>query len=72
MLAKTVLLVVSNPQQIGKILSQVHKQVKNTIYIQLLSTIGEPFNQPKLYNTWPKLSKAIYNIYSQVTVSILV
>lgn len=68
MLAKTVLLVISNPQQIGKVLSQVHKQVKNTIYIQLLSTIGEPFNQPKIYNTWPKLSKAIYNIYSQAAV----
>ncbi|XP_018576337.1 bifunctional coenzyme A synthase [Anoplophora glabripennis] len=67
MLAKTVLLVVSNPQQIGKVLSRVQKQVKNTIYIQLLSALGEPFGsvQPKLYSTWPKLSKTIYNIYSQ-------
>lgn len=73
MLAKTGLLVISNPQQIGKVLSQVKKQVKNTIYIQLLSALGEPLGSfhPKIYNTWPKLSKTIYNIYSQVTALII-
>lgn len=69
MLAKTGLLVVSNPTQIGKILSSVEKQVKQTLYIQLLSALSEPFGNfyTNIFNTWPKYSQTIYGIYSQVT-----
>ncbi|KAJ8915136.1 hypothetical protein NQ315_000388 [Exocentrus adspersus] len=67
MLAKTGLLVISNPQQIGKVLPSIQKHVKTTIYIQLLSALTEPLGsfQPAMYNTWPKFSKTIYNIYFQ-------
>ncbi|CAH1954560.1 unnamed protein product [Acanthoscelides obtectus] len=70
MLAKTGLLIVSNPKQIHKILSSIHKQVKNTLYIQLLSALGDPLGafQPVVFNTWPKFSKTLFNIYSQVAV----
>lgn len=68
MLRKTGLLIVSNPTQIGKILSDVPKKVKNTLYIQLLSSLAEPFGQfyPITFNKWPKYSKTIFNIYFQV------
>ncbi|KAJ8941748.1 hypothetical protein NQ314_010285 [Rhamnusium bicolor] len=67
MLAKTGLLVVSNHKQIGEILSSVQKQVKNTLYIQFLSALGEPLGSfyPKTFNAWPKFSQTIFNVYSQ-------
>ncbi|KAJ8942036.1 hypothetical protein NQ318_002790 [Aromia moschata] len=67
MLAKTGLLIVSNPKQIGTILESVQKLVKNTLYIQLLSAISEPFGNfySRTVNPWPEFSKTIYNIYAQ-------
>lgn len=68
MLVKTVLLIVSNPRRIEKLLSSVQPKVKNTVYIHLLSALTEPFGafHPDIYNSWPKFSKLIYGIYSQV------
>lgn len=68
MLRQTALLIVSNPKQIGQTIHNARKQVKNTLYIQLLPAITEPFGNfyPKYFNTWPKLSHAVFNIYSQV------
>lgn len=68
MLVKTGLLVVSNPTQIGKILPSVKERVKSTLYIQLLSALSEPFGNfhPNIFTSWPKYSKTIYGIYSQV------
>lgn len=68
MIAKTGLLIVSNPKQISKVLASVQKQVKNTLYIQLLSALSDPFGQfhIKTLNSWPKCSRTIFNIYSQV------
>ncbi|EFA07751.2 bifunctional coenzyme A synthase [Tribolium castaneum] len=67
MLAKTGLLVVSNPTQIGKILPSIQKRVKNTLYIQLLSALSEPFGNfyTNVFTSWPKYSKTLYGIYSQ-------
>ncbi|XP_017772037.1 PREDICTED: bifunctional coenzyme A synthase-like [Nicrophorus vespilloides] len=67
MLAKTGLLVVSNPTHLNKILSSVRSQVKNTLYIQLLSALGEPFGSfhQNIFTTWPKFSQTISKIYSQ-------
>ena len=68
MLAKTGLLVVSNPKQIGKILPLVRNHVKNTLYIQLLSALTEPFGNfhTTAFNSWPKYSQTIHGIYTQV------
>lgn len=68
MLRKTALVIVSNPKQINQTLYSAGKQVKNTLYIQLLSALTEPFGNfhPNYYNSWPKLSKVVHNIYSQV------
>ncbi|KAJ3644954.1 hypothetical protein Zmor_022650 [Zophobas morio] len=67
MLAKTGLLVVSNPKQIGKILPLVRNHVKNTLYIQLLSALTEPFGNfhTTAFNSWPKYSQTIHGIYTQ-------
>jgi phosphopantetheine adenylyltransferase/dephospho-CoA kinase len=67
MLAKTGLLIVSNPKQIGKILPSVQKKVQHTLYIQLLSALTEPFGNfhTNVFNSWPKYSQTIYGIYSQ-------
>ncbi|CAH0563565.1 unnamed protein product [Brassicogethes aeneus] len=67
MLCKTGLLIVSNPNKIGKILSKIQNNVKNTLYIQLLSTLSDPLGNfyPNLYNSWPKYSQTIFGIYSQ-------
>lgn len=68
MLRKTALLIVSNPKQISQTLSSAGKQVKNTLYIQLQSALSEPFGKFHLncYNSWPKLSRVVHNVYSQV------
>lgn len=73
MLRHTALLIVSNPKQIGQTLCNVGKKVKNTLYIQLLSSITEPFGNfhPKYFNSCPKFSNTIFNIYSQVSNSLL-
>ncbi|XP_044253000.1 bifunctional coenzyme A synthase-like [Tribolium madens] len=67
MLAKTGLLIVSNPTQIGKILPSIQKRVQNTLYIQLLSALTEPFGNfyTNVFTSWPKYSKTLYGIYSQ-------
>ncbi|XP_028133905.1 bifunctional coenzyme A synthase [Diabrotica virgifera virgifera] len=67
MLAKTGLLIVSNPKQIANLLGSVKKQVKNTLYVQLLSALSEPLGNfcPKSINTWHKFSPTIHGIYSQ-------
>ncbi|CAH1104390.1 unnamed protein product [Psylliodes chrysocephalus] len=67
MLAKTGLLVCSNPKQIGNIMGSIKKEVKHTLYIQFLSALGDPLGNfcPKTFNTWPKFSPTIYGIYSQ-------
>ncbi|CAH1178912.1 unnamed protein product [Phaedon cochleariae] len=67
MLAKTGLLIISNPKQIAKILSTIESQVKNTLYIQLLSALSDPFGSfyPKSFTSWPKYSQTISKIYSQ-------
>ncbi|CAG9827442.1 unnamed protein product [Diabrotica balteata] len=67
MLAKTGLLIVSNPKQIANLLGSVKKQVKNTLYVQLLSALSEPLGNfcPKSLNTWHKFSPTIHGIYSQ-------
>lgn len=71
MLRQTALLIVSNPTQIGQTLCKAGKQVKNTLYIQLLSAITEPFEnfQPTYFNSWPKFSNTVFNIYSQVNIN---
>lgn len=74
MLAKTGLLIVSNPKQIGKILSSIEKQVNQTLYIQLLSALCEPLGNfyTNVFNTWPKYSQTIYGIYSQVIYNLFI
>ncbi|GJQ85440.1 hypothetical protein Trydic_g23865 [Trypoxylus dichotomus] len=69
MLFKTGLLVISNPKHIGKILPSLKKYVHNTLYIQLLSALTDPFGSfhPNLFNTWPKFSQTITGIYKQVS-----
>lgn len=69
MLAKTGLLIVSNPKHVGKLLSHAQSKVKNTVYIQLLSAIGDPFGlfYPNVFNSWPKFSQTIHGIYSQAS-----
>ena len=73
MLVKTGLLVVSNPKHIGKVLTSVKKHVNNTLYIQLLSALSEPFGTflPNVFDSWPKFSKTITGIYSQVILQII-
>lgn len=68
MLRQTGLLIVSNPKHIAQTLCNAGKEVKNTLYIQLLSAVTEPFGNfhPKHFNSWPKLSNTVFNIYSQV------
>lgn len=68
MLVKTGLLIVSNPKQIGNLLGSIQKQVKSTLYIQLLSALSEPLCSfcPKKCNVWPKFSPTIHGIYAQV------
>lgn len=68
MLAKTGLLVVSNPKHISKLLIDAQKTVKNTLYIQLLSALSDPLGgfHTNIFNTPPKLSRTIYLIYSEV------
>ncbi|KAL1494410.1 hypothetical protein ABEB36_010013 [Hypothenemus hampei] len=69
MLAKTGLLVVSNPKHINRLLSDVQKSVKSTLYIQLLSALTEPLGNfySNLFTTPPKFSRTIFNIYSQAS-----
>ncbi|XP_030751952.1 bifunctional coenzyme A synthase-like [Sitophilus oryzae] len=68
MLAKTGLLVVSNPKHIAKLLSDAQKAVKNTLYVQLLSALNDPLGSihPNMFTT-PKLSRTVFCIYSQAT-----
>ncbi|XP_066249367.1 bifunctional coenzyme A synthase [Euwallacea similis] len=70
MLVKTGLLVVSNPKHINRLLTDVQKSVKNTLYIQLLSALNDPLGNfhPNIFNTPPKLSRTIFGIYSQASV----
>ncbi|KAK4874734.1 hypothetical protein RN001_014094 [Aquatica leii] len=66
MLAKTALLIVSNPNHLGRILLNIHEKVKTTLYIQLLSGISGPFSfYPNVFTSWPKYSQIIWGIYSQ-------
>ncbi|KAF5282893.1 hypothetical protein FQR65_LT14170 [Abscondita terminalis] len=66
MLAKTALLIVSNPNQLGRILINIQETVKTTLYIQLLSGISGPFSfYPNVFTSWPKYSQIVYGIYSQ-------
>ncbi|KAH1016782.1 hypothetical protein HUJ04_007953 [Dendroctonus ponderosae] len=69
MLAKTGLLIVSNPKHINKLLSNVKETVKHTLYIQLLTALNEPLGSfySHMFNTPPKLSRTIFGIYSQAT-----
>lgn len=68
MLAKNGLLIVSNPTHIGKLLTSAEKYIKNTVYIQLLCALGDPFGafHPQIFTSWPKYSQTIHSIYSQV------
>nr|XP_022907946.1 bifunctional coenzyme A synthase-like isoform X1 [Onthophagus taurus] len=70
MIVKTGLLIVSNPKHIGKVLATIKTHVNNTLYIQLLSALQEPFGsfQPNIYTSSPKFSKTINGIYSQVII----
>ncbi|XP_074040395.1 bifunctional coenzyme A synthase-like [Leptinotarsa decemlineata] len=63
---KTGLLVISNPKKITSILSSIQKQVKNTLYIQILSALGDAQVgfQPKVFKTCPRFSKTIFGIYA--------
>ncbi|KAG5895424.1 hypothetical protein JTB14_037583 [Gonioctena quinquepunctata] len=66
MSAKNGLLVVSNPKKIAYLLSSVRKQVKNTLYIQILSALSDPLGSfhPKIFTTWPRFSGTIFKIYA--------
>lgn len=68
MIAKTALLIVSNPNHIGKILPSLTKQVNKTLYIQLLSALSSPLGSfcPEIFNVWPKFTQTISGIYAQV------
>lgn len=68
MIAKTGLLVVTNPKNISKILPSIQKQVKNTLYIHLTSAL-KPLNRirPEIYSNIPKCSQAIKVIYCEVS-----
>lgn len=68
MLAKTGLLIVSNPTQISKVFSTINKKVKNILYVQFLSALNDPVGvfHPNVFTSWPKFTKIIYNVYSQV------
>lgn len=72
MLRQTGLLIVSNPKHIAQTLCNAGKEVKNTLYVQLLSAVTEAFGNfyPKQLNSWPKLSNTVFNIYSQVRKSV--
>lgn len=63
MLAKTGLVVISNPTQLSRILRSAQKQVKNMLYVQLMSKQLQPFASPQ--HPWPSFSQAIKSIYSQ-------
>ncbi|XP_060521985.1 bifunctional coenzyme A synthase [Cylas formicarius] len=67
MLAKTGLLIVSNPQQISKVLRSIQNRVQSTLYIQLLSALTDQLGNfcPGVFTTWPKFNKTIFGIYSQ-------
>ncbi|KAF5290520.1 hypothetical protein FQA39_LY03624 [Lamprigera yunnana] len=66
MLVKTALLIVSNPNNIGKILVNIQEKVKKTLYIQLLSAVTGPLAfHSNLFTSAPKYSKLIWGIYSQ-------
>lgn len=69
MIAKTGLLVVTNPKHISKLLPKVQKQVKNTLYIHLTSALKPlgVFN-PDIFTTIPKYSQSIRVIYSEVKI----
>ncbi|KRT82920.1 hypothetical protein AMK59_4345, partial [Oryctes borbonicus] len=69
MLVKTGLLIVSNPTHIAKIIPSLKKYVNNTLYIQLLSALTDPFGSfyPNLFNTWPKFRQTITGIYKQAS-----
>ncbi|KAI4457241.1 dephospho-coa kinase-related [Holotrichia oblita] len=67
MLSKTALLIVSNPNHVGKILPSLTKHVNKTLYIQLLSALSNPFGSfyPNIFDAWPKFTQTISGIYSQ-------
>lgn len=67
MIAKTGLLVVTNPKHISKILPKVQEQVKNTLYIHLTSAL-KPFGRINrdTFSLVPKYSQTIRVIYSEV------
>ncbi|CAG9773804.1 unnamed protein product [Ceutorhynchus assimilis] len=68
-MAKTGLLIVSNPKHITKLLSDISKTVQNTLYIQLLSALSDPLGSfhANVFSAPPKFSRTIYSIYSQAT-----
>lgn len=68
MLARTGLLIVSNPTHIVKLLSSAENYIKNTIYIQFLFALGDSFGnfQPQVFTSSPKYSQSIHAVYSQV------
>lgn len=67
-MAKTGLLILTNPIHIGKILPTIKKQVKNTLYIHLTNALSEPCAKykPEIFTTLPKYSRTIRGIYAEV------
>lgn len=66
MLPKTALLIVSNPNQIGKVLVNIHQKVKTTLYIQLLSALNGPLSfHSHIFTSSPMYSSIISSIYFQ-------
>lgn len=66
MIAKTGLLVLTNPVQIGKILPTIREKVKNTLYIHITKGLQEGKVNPEIFTSAPKYSHTIRGIYSQV------
>ncbi|GLV32971.1 Bifunctional Phosphopantetheine adenylyltransferase - Dephospho-CoA kinase [Carabus blaptoides fortunei] len=67
MIAKTGLLILTNPVHIGKILPTIRQQVKTTLYIHLANALHEPVARykPDIFTSAPKCSQTIRGIYSQ-------
>ncbi|KAL3273238.1 hypothetical protein HHI36_014692 [Cryptolaemus montrouzieri] len=67
MSSKTGLLVITNPKQIGLVLSSVQQKVSKILYIQLLNALSDSASgvHTKIFSSIPKYSKEINGIYTQ-------
>lgn len=65
MIAKTGLLVLTNPVQISKILPTIREKVKNTLYIHITKGLQEGKYKPEIFSSAPKYSQTVRGIYSQ-------